>query len=149
MKSRWTTYLLLTAVAVVWGVVVWKIFFTTAKPAPPPPKAAAAPDRAVRDTLLLDYPDPFLKGQTAAHPTAAIVRALPPPAAKVRRERVALTHRGTVVSGRTRFYIVTIGNEQVELAPGGEAAGFVCASADGDSLYLRKEGVIYGVKLCE
>lgn len=37
----------------------------------------------------------------------------------------------------------------LELTHGESAGDFVFADCDGDSLYLRKEGVMYGVKRCE
>lgn len=153
MKSRWTTYLLLAAVAAVWGIVAWKIFAPAndtspaARPRPSAPVAEAAP----ADTLLLDYPDPFLKGQApaaaAAHP---VVRSLPPAkAAAPKRERVSAAHLGTVASAGGTLYILTVGGEQYELPCGGSAGDFVLAGCDRDSLYLRKGGVTYGVKLCD
>lgn len=151
MKSRWTTYLLLAAAAAVWGIVVWKIL-TPAKealPAPAAPRRAAAVE-VVRDTLRLDYPDPFLKG-APAKPTvsAPVVRPLPPPVVKIQRERIGITHRGTVAMGGRRLYIVTIGKEEYELYPGDQAGEFTCKGCDGDSLYLTKNGLSYGTKLCE
>lgn len=153
MKSRWTTYLLLALVASVWGVVAWKIF-APADNAPPAARlkdAAPAIETPAADTLLLDYPDPFLKGaprSAAAVPT--VVRGLPPAKPTPSgRERVNIVHLGTVRSAGERLYILTIGEEQYELSPGESAGDFVFAGCDGDSLYLRKAGIIYGVKLCE
>lgn len=152
MKSRWTTYLLLAAVAAVWGIVAWKIFAPADAPssaARPKPSVAAATPAA--DTLRLDYPDPFLK--SAARPAVAVrtpVRSLPPAKAAVaRRERVKAAHLASVRSGRRMLYILTVGDEQYELLPGEAAGGFVLAEADADSLYLRKDGITYGVKLCD
>lgn len=153
MKSRWTTCLLLAAVAVVWGIVAWKIFAPANDAAPAVPPRAAAPvvRLPVADTLLLNYPDPFLKGQVsaavAAHP---VVRSLPPAkVAACKRERVAASHLGTVASAWGRLYILTVGSEQYEIPCGGSAGDFVLAGCDRDSLYLRKGGVTYGVKLCD
>lgn len=154
MKSRWTTYLLLAVVVAVWGVVAWKIFAPAndaapaARSAPPAPAAEAAP----ADTVLLDYPDPFLKG--APRPAAAtarpVVRSLPAAKPVVpKRERVKIVHLGTVSSGGNRLYILTVGDEQYELPCGGAAGEFVLTGSDRDSLYLRKGGVTYGVKRCE
>lgn len=153
MKSRWTTYLLLALVASVWGVVAWKILAPAdnAPPAAHPKAAAPAIEMPAADTLLLDCPDPFLKGaprSAAAVPT--VVRGLPPAKpAPSRRERVNIVHLGTVRSAGKRLYILTIGEEQYELSHGESAGDFVFAECDGDSLYLCKAGIIYGVKLCE
>lgn len=153
MKSRWTTYLLLTAVVAVWGVVAWKIFApaSEALPAAQPKRAVPAAEAVAADTLRLDYPDPFLKGalrQVAAARSA--VRALPPTKTpQPRRERVNMVHLGTIRSAGKRLHILSVGDAQYELAQGESACGFVLAKCDRDSLYLLKNGVSYGVKLCE
>lgn len=153
MKSRWTTYLLLAAVVAVWGIVAWKVFAPADDTAPEARPRAVAPAAGtpVADTLLLDYPDPFLKG--AARPVAAarsVVRGLPSPKpAPPRRERVAIVHLGTIRSGGEPLYILTLDEGQYELSRGGSAGEFVLTACDGDSLYLRRAGLTYGVKLCE
>lgn len=152
MKSRWTTCLLLAAVTAVWGVVAWKIFAPAgdAVPAarPKPAQVSAAPPAA--DSLRLDYPDPFLKG--APRHVAAVrpaVRSLPAPkAAAPRRERVKIAHLGTITSAGGPLYILTVGDTQYELTRGDSAGGFALTACDGDSLYLCKDGVTYGVKRC-
>lgn len=153
MKSRWTTYLLLAVVVAVWGVVAWKIFAPASDTVPvaQPKRAAPVAAATAADTLQLDYPDPFLKGtprQVAA--TRSAVRALPPAKmAQPRRERVNMVHLGTIRSAGKRLYILSVGDAQYELAQGESAAEFVLAECDRNSLYLLKNGVTYGVKLCE
>jgi len=153
MKSRWTTCLLLAVVVAVWGVVAWKIFAAAdnTPPAARPKPSETAAETAAADTLQLDYADPFLKG--APRPVVAVrsvVRGLPPvKQAAPKRERVKIVHLGTVTSAGRSLYILTVGDEQYELSRGDSAGGFVFADCDGDSLYLRKEGVMYGVKRCE
>lgn len=152
MKSRWTTCLLLTAAAAVWGLVAWKILAPASTDASPtavaavPPAAPAAP----ADTLLLDYPDPFLKESAAPRePARLAVRPLPVRrSAAARRSKVQWVHLGTVAAAGTALYILSAGNEQYELTPGGTADGFAFAGCDADSLYLRRDGIVYGVKLC-
>lgn len=153
MKSRWTTYLLLAVVVAVWGVVAWKIFAPASDtvPAAHPRPAAPVAAAAVADTLRLDYPDPFLKGapRQVVKPRSA-VRGLPrAKTAQPRRERVNMVHLGTIRSAGKRLYILSLGDVQYELAQGESAAGFQLAECDSDSLYLLKNGVTYGVKLCE
>lgn len=153
MKSRWTTYLLLAAVVAVWGIVAWKIFVPAndAIPAVRPKLVVPAVGTPAADTLLLDYPDPFLKG--AARPAAtvrSVVRGLPPAKpAPPKRERVKIIHLGTISSGGRPLYILTVGDRQYELRRGDAAGDFMLAACDRDSLYLRKSGITYGVKLCE
>lgn len=152
MKSRWTTYLLLTAVVAVWGIVVWKIFTPTSDNAPVTRKTAPAKDpTSSADTLQLDYPDPFLKNgvRQPIATTPKIVRGLPAAKTPFKRERVTIVHLATVASHGCSRYILTIGDDQHELIRGEAAGDFVLTDCDGDSLYLSKAGVTYGVKLCE
>lgn len=153
MKSRWTTYLLLVVVVAVWGVVAWKIFAPASETVSvaQPKRAVPAAEAAAADTLYLDYPDPFLKGapRQVVKPRSA-VRGLPrAKTAQPRRERVNMVHLGTIRSAGKRLYILSVGDAQYELAQGESAGGFVFVECDRDSLYLSKNGVIYGVKLCE
>ena len=154
MKSRWTTCLLLAAVVAVWGVVAWRIL-APARPAAPdvrPATDAPAVPQIVAETLRLDYPDPFLKGVAAPTPAArSVVRRLPPAgkAEPERRERVQLSHLATVTAGGQALHILTIGGRQYELSLRDTAAGFRLTGADRDSLYLEREGTVYGVKRCD
>lgn len=154
MNSRWTTYLLLAVVVAVWGIVAWKIFapVTETAPAARPKAAAPSSEPLVADTLRLDYPDPFLKGvprqrtPTAATPVRRLPAAKPSPP---RRERVKIVHLGTVASSGKRLFILSVGDGQYEIACGGAAGDFVLVGFDRDSLYLRKDGITYGVRQCE
>ena len=147
MKSRWTTCLLLAAVVAVWGVVAWRIL-APARPAAPDVRPATdtpAVPQIVAETLRLDYPDPFLKGVAAPTPAArSVVRRLPPAgkAEPKRRERVP-------TAGGQALHILTIGGRQYELSLRDTAAGFRLTGADRDSLYLEREGTVYGVKRCD
>ena len=99
--------------------------------------------------MRLDYPDPFLKGVAAPTPAArSVVRRLPPAgkAEPKRRERVQLSHLATVTAGGQALHIRTIGGRQYELSLRDTAAGFRLTGADRDSLYLEREGTVYGVK---
>lgn len=153
MKSRWTTYLLLAAVAAVWGLVAWKICAPAGAPSAVAGPIASVPTApaVASDTLRLDYPDPFLKG--APRPAVAARAAVRPlPAAKTaapRRGRVEIVHLGTVRSLGRVLYILTVGERQYELLQGEAAGEFVLTACDRDSLYLCKDGVTYGVKLCD
>lgn len=153
MKSRWTTYLLLAVVAAVWGIVAWKIFAPADNTAPAVRSEPSVPvvQTAPADTLLLDYPDPFLKGAArSAAVVSSVVRGLPAPKpVPPKRERVRIVHLGTVRSAGKRLYILMVGEEQYELFPGESAGEFLLTDCDCDSLYLRRAGVTYGVKLCD
>ena len=150
MKSRWTTYVLLMVVLAVWGAVAWKIFnpsFKSEMKATP-----SAQPKTVReecpDTLLCNYPDPFLKGMQKTSVSRPALRALPRKPS-VRRERFTCAHLGTMVSGKRALYILAFGENQYELSKGESAEGFTLRGCDRDSLYLEKDGLVYGIKLCD
>ena len=150
MKSRWTTYVLLVVVLAVWGAVAWKIFNPSSKDEAntvPQVRVQAVP-KEHQDTLLCDYPDPFLKGVRKVPAGRPALRVLPKKPA-VRRERLVCTHLGTMASGKRVFHILTFEDRQYELSAGESAEGFTLRGYDRDSLYLEKEGVVYGVKRCD
>ena len=153
MKSRLTTYMLLAAVAAIWGAIAWRLLSagggTVAPAEPAAPRAVVR--EAVADTLVVDYPDPFLKGRCPEPgPDDTPVHArLRPVARPVTRESPACEHLGTVRAGGTTLYIVMLGDEQYEAECGDSVAGFVLYGADGDSLYMVRDGVKYGMRLCE
>lgn len=150
MKSRWTTYVLLAVVLGVWGAVAWKIFDPgvkgQTKNAPPSPTKTVAESCA--DTLLCNYSDPFLKGVQAAPASRPMLRALPKKTT-LRRERFRCEHKGTMASGKRVLYILAFGETQYELSRGESAEGFTLRNCDRDSLYLEKDGLVYGVRLCD
>ena len=152
MKSRWTTYLLLVVVAAVWGIVAWKIFAPADNMAPAPRSESSVPvvQTAPADTLLLDYPDPFLKGASAV--TAAVPLCHPRPACP--QARSAQTRAGADRSPRNgalrrKTALYPHGRRAVRTFPGESAGEFLFTDCDRDSLYLRRAGVTYGVKLCD
>ena len=155
MKSRATTYLLLTAVAAVWGIVAWKIFAPGPGNAQPVPVPTTEPKPAERiaDTLFADYSDPFLKGsasKTSAPRASSVVRTLPPaPVPKIRRDNPSAVHLGTVAAQGRALYILTVGGEQYEVRRGESAGEFTLCACDDDSLYLCRDGITYGVRRCE
>lgn len=154
MKSRRTTWLLLGVVILIWGAIGWKICFPSGEKAIPD-QQAMAPSRPVpaerRDTLRCDYPDPFTRGTSVSRSAAtrSRVRSLPPKTVPVRREKVQAEHLGTICVEGEKLYILSVKGVQYEMRCGEPADGFVLCGCDGDSLYLKKQGVKYGVKLCD
>ena len=150
MKSRWTTYVLLVVVLGVWGAVAWKIFNPGAKGATktaPPPRTITVAENCA-ETLLCNYPDPFLKGGQTDPTSRPVLRALPKKTV-IRRENLTCVHMGTMASGKRVLYILAFGETQYELSRGESAEGFTLRNCDRDSLYLEKDGQVYGVELCD
>ncbi len=149
MKSRWTTYLLIVVVLAVWGLIAERIFFGCPDNAETTGKPDIETERIIRphetDTLRCDYPDPFRVGRTK--PSARkpkTVKKIKRPAGR-KREKVALDYFGSVRSGERMLHIVHIDGVQYELSVGGSAGGYRLKSADADSLYFEKDGIIYSL----
>lgn len=154
MKSRVTVFLLLAAAVAVWGVVAWKILAPASGRTTPETEMRPAPQPLPRvaDTLFANYPDPFLKGAVQEEAVARpALRGLPPvQQLPKRRAGVRIAHWATVAAaGGEPRYILSIEDEQYEVRRGDAAGEFVLTGADRDSLYLRRKGVVYGVKRCE
>lgn len=150
MKSRGTVLVLLAAVAVVWGVVAWKIFAPRPDAAAAPQRTAAAPQATDSDAgpLRLDYPDPFLKASGGPVRTVDPARTVKAPVSAP-REQVRIVHLGTVAAAGRELHILTVDDRQFEVPSGGRAGAFRLDGGDPDSLYLTKDGNRYGVKRCE
>lgn len=153
MKSRLTIYMLLAAAIAVWGAIAWQLLSSDEDIPPAAPRVTVDDRRCVADTIIADYPDPFLK---AAAPrtvsTEQPARALPEhrrAARSVNRESIVCEHLGSVRTGGRTIHVIDIGGEQYEAEYGDSLAGFVLSDMDRDSLYLVRGGVKYGVKLCE
>ena len=52
---------------------------------------------------------------------------------------------GSVRSDRRILHIVDVNNDRYELSVGECADGFVLKSADADSLYFEKDGIMYSL----
>lgn len=155
MKSRWTTWVLLAAVAVIWGAVARMILTAShgdVKPGSRANATAAAPASFAADTLRCDYPDPFTKGYAAnARTTGArqVLRRLPQQPKPERRAMIRAEHLGTIRVQNRILHILMLDGQQYELRCGDPAGDFVLKKADADSLYLERDGSVYGVKKCE
>lgn len=150
MKSKTTIYLLIAAVLVIWGVIAWKLFapsrVETSIVPPSVPKAAVTSDR---DTLLLNYPDPFLKKQSGAstYTTAPAKKKEPEPRLPKIREECQLRYIGHIRQGKVRSCIVESGGAHRSVAMGESVDGFRLAKIFPDSLVFTKDGFSYTIGL--
>lgn len=147
--DRMTTCLLTAAACAVWGVVAWKLLARTPRSEPPVVATIAQSETPASDpdTLRLNYPDPFLKGAAGVAPILRpIARSRPAP--QLQREKVRLSHLGTIRSGGRELHFLAVDGKLYEFTHGGTVCGFVLVRVDRDSLYLRKGGATYGVKRC-
>ena len=155
MKSKSTTYMLLAAVAVIWGAIAWKLLSPNGNTVPTETAArpATITPAVPTDTIVVDYPDPFLKKSAPERdpkepPRKSVPTERTTPANAVREDTV-FEHLAAIRSKGRTIHVIIIGGEQYEIERGDSAAGFVAADADRDSLYLMRRGIKYGVKLCE
>lgn len=152
MKSKTTIYVLIAAVLVIWGVIAWKLFVpsrvetNTARTSVS--KTVVASEI---DTLMLDYPDPFLKKQsgasTSGHTTAPGKKKEPEPQLPKIREECQLRYIGHISRGKVRSCIVESGGAHHSVAMGESVDGFRLAKIFPDSLVFTKDGFSYTVGL--
>lgn len=157
MKKSGMTYVLLGAAVVVWGVIAWKLVVSR-RPETIAVMTESSFDKGFSercvDTLMADYPDPFLKdGGTGSRETVDAGLKRSPVRADMTAKRsdrkpLAAEHYGTVRTGTLVLYIMLLDGQQYEVELGDSIAGFVLAAVDADSLYLAHKGNVYGVELC-
>lgn len=147
--------MLLAAAAVVWGSVAWMILSESqgaGSSEPPATATAAAPAPSAPDTLRCDYPDPFTRNPATKAHAAGIrtgVRGLPRVSEPAGRVKLRAEHLGTIRVRNRTFHILMLDGRQYELRCGESTGDFVLKRVDADSLYLLREGRVYGVKRCE
>ena len=156
MKSRWTTYLVLAVVIIVWGWVLWKIIGSTKNRSDSSTHdgQAYSNKQASVDTdpLRMDYPDPFLKKKILNSPQGSrpsIARPLPEVKRPVNSKKMQFVHLGRISVTGKQLHILTINGRQYEIQEGDSVDGFLFYKSDNDSLYLRKGEFIYGIKQCQ
>lgn len=150
MKSHKTIYVLLAAVAAIWGAVGWQLLRPRRNVRPP---VSARHEQVVPasepDTLYADYPDPFLKGFAArANPSSVRPKSTASPSSKPRM-RINAGHRGTVTVAGRQLYLLLVDGRPYEVYSGERFDGFVLQGVDADSVYLEYDGVRYGIKRTE
>lgn len=158
MKSKKTTYLLLGGVLVVWGLILWKMFFSKAEdvaPATSVHRVVAEP--AAADTLRLDYRDPFLEETvvatrpaprpqaTVSHVVAPPVEQPPPPSYTEHR----LRYLGRITRSGTANGLVEIDGVLHTVRLGDTAEGYRLETIWRDSIKLRHDREILTVRLGE
>ncbi|MCL2562125.1 MAG: hypothetical protein FWE10_07415 [Rikenellaceae bacterium] len=156
MKSKKTTYLLLGGVLVVWGLILWKMFFNKAEDvASVAPVHRVIAEPVAADKLVLNYRDPFLQE------TATIVRSSPRPAAT---SHVAappveepltpyIEHRlrylGQITRNGAVHGLVEIDGVLHTIRRGDTAEGYRLETIWRDSIRLRHDREMFTVRLGE
>jgi hypothetical protein len=143
----------LAVVAVVWGVIAWKVL-SPPEPAAPPPVAArpAAAKGDVPDTLLLNYRDPFLGAGWAESivnlpDPGLVMRPLPPAPVIKKAVRHNVRYVGRIRRQGTEYSLAEINGTLHTLRPGESADGYVLDSILPDSLIFTFDGETIGFEL--
>ncbi len=146
MKSKFTTYLLIAAVVVIWGLIVKRIFFSDDKqPAVQVRTAPVTIDDKETEVLLLDYRDPF--GMREATPKS-VVKPTPKPAPQEPQlEPFNIHFVGTINHDKRTFYIVELGGSQYTISVGSEIDGFRLTAVSGGQLHFVKNKQSYYLAL--
>lgn len=152
MKSKTTIYVLIAAVMVIWGVIAWKLFAPSrVETYAARPSVSNTVVASERDTLLLDYPDPFLKKQPgvsgSGHTPSSAKKKEPKPQLPKIREECQLRYIGHIRQGKIRRCIVESGGAHHSVAMGESVDGFRLAKIFPDSLVFTKDGFSYTVGL--
>lgn len=148
MASKKTTYPLLAAVLVIWGVIAYKLLVPGSKDvsvSTPKAQAAAAVSRE-RDSLRANYRDPFLGGMPRQERKVVVSPVLALPSTPPPRETIAVTCHGSLVEGQNTYCLISLDGRRHMLAPGESAEGFLLARITPDSIFLQKSGQYYSAK---
>lgn len=157
MKSKRTTYILLTVVISVWGTIVWKVFSN--KPSKIETRVAAvqmSPIIEQTDTLCLDYPDPFLKSmvnKTVEKPKKTVQTVQPAKPVKPEPPKKPVKHNlkyvGTITKKGVRFCLAEINGSLNTMKEREEIDGYELINIYGDSIRFSKDGEHLTIKLAE
>ncbi len=152
MKSKITTYLLIVAVAAVWGVIAWKVLHPDdagTGMAQPQPKPAVTTEA---DTLQLDYRDPFLGGRkpVAVVPVAASLPVMqaPPPTPKPAVQH-NIRYLGRIRRQGVEYSLAEIDGVLHTLRQGETAGAYRLERIFPDSLHFIFEGERCCIKLSQ
>ena len=153
MKSKATTYMLIALVLIIWGMIAWKLFV--------PPRteiyqiATSSPRTIIHensDTLMLDYPDPFLKKNKDANIQERTNTLSRTPVSNLQpleiiREDCLIRYIGYIRKGKNLSCIVESGDAHHSIIMGEIVDGFRLTGIYPDSLVFKKDGLSYTITL--
>jgi len=159
MKSKKVTYALILSVAAVWGIIFYRVFQSAADDdeytlpaALPTVNYDALDDFTDKDTfsLVLNYPDPFLKGNTFKNDVPSpvsvnqadsrpFIPAKPSPPV-INWSSIQYSGYVTSPTGRQIVSILFINNKEYMLLDGQEAEGLKILKNVKDSVRVSYKG---------
>lgn len=123
MKAKGTTYLLLTVVATVWGLVAYKLISGINGAGDykiRQDRREAAPLQKQGDSLRIDYPDPFLKNNL---PIKTAVRQKEKGGPKHRlADSSGIRYLGSINIGKRVYYLINNRDTTCLMQPGERSA---------------------------
>ncbi|SFC79267.1 hypothetical protein SAMN05421747_12718 [Parapedobacter composti] len=155
MKKK-LTYPLLALVVLLWGAIFYRIFAGLGDNKPTPPSASAerkpktVAHRHTGDSLLLDYPDPFLERARGA--PISVDGGAGPTGAPEQPEPVMelpyidwsqVQYLGSVNSeGKKAIALVAVNGREYMLRPGETIDGYTLLSMQGSSITISHQGQV-------
>lgn len=150
MSKNTKTYILLTLVLVIWGIIGYKVI-SAFSPDPEPTTAMGPVDfkpknRVQKDTfsLLADYRDPFLGTWNTARK-----KKEQPQARKQSVQFPAIAYTGLVSGTQTKdhIYFVTIGGNQYLMKKGNQQDGVTLISGTSNNIKVAYKGAVKTITL--
>jgi hypothetical protein len=151
MKSKYTVYLLIILVVIIWGFIVKRIFFDSDDNAGTiqTKKTHQSIPSKQTDTLCLNYTDPFLKKHVKKRQQkqSPIKSTLPQPKQETAANNILLQYVGYVKekNSGTISYLVKINGVQHTIKQNDNIDGLKLTKATADSLLFERENNKYGI----
>lgn len=152
MKTPLLKYILLTLVIVIWSVVFYRIYDGVTTPRETlPPKEHQKPVKVIRDSLLLNYRNPFAINTVLPPKIQAPLRAIrqprTPPKQSKHPSSLDANYLGRVIRDRRVYSILEFQTGQFLLQKGDTMQGVKIIGIFEDSLKVRSSESDYTIVL--
>jgi hypothetical protein len=155
MKSKYTTYLLIVLVAIIWGLIVKRMFFSQDDSSNTVQTTRTEPNTQKEeyvDSLFLNYPDPFLKKNFTKKQQSSQIKQqnISPTQTKAaiqKNNNISLQYVGYVREKKTGVvsYLVRINGVQQTMKQNENIDGLKLIKITADSLFFEKESDKYSL----
>ncbi|MCC8035830.1 MAG: hypothetical protein LIO77_07880 [Rikenellaceae bacterium] len=148
MRSKVSIYILSVVAVLVWGKIVWNIAIPkeTGVPVVPVKESPPVREKERRDSLWLNYRDPFLgtveKESVAMEPEQEVEIS-----SEKNRPDFNVLYFGKIIKNRTANHIVEIDGHQYIMRRGDTHKGYRITETYDDSLTFCKDGYYFSVQL--
>lgn len=140
MKQKFTTYILLAAVVVIWGIIGYRFLAAKEEPSPTASSALLHGSNTPENVypLKLNYRDPFFKEVLPKPDSLPPPVKLPSPKKIEIKEPVPMECLGMIHKGGEIFYLIYLLAEHYSVRQGDSIGEFKVKRVDEDSIYLVK-----------